>query len=436
MMLGAGTGRSCSGGERGGTGPHDQRGMQQVQYMAAHSGEPQPKSADAQPLSSTTASAGDQLLHDIQAVNEQLLIAGLREQQLAEQLGHQLAFTTAITTSLAEGLYVLDTAGRCTFVNPAAEQMLGWTSDELQGKNISLVIPIQAARGASSAATPAPLLDVLRFGTTQRNEDALFVHHDGSMFPTAYSAAPIITDGQVVGAVVAFRDMTEVRRLQRTREEYLALISHDLRTPLAAILGRAEILLRRLTRQGLVHEADSAKVVFESSLRMNDMIEDLLDRSRTDADMQAQHRSEIDLVVVVQQMIDQTITPDDRTRVTFDAVPTLPVVIEVAQIERVIVNLLANALKFSSREYPIVVQVYQDASDAIIAVTDQGIGIAPEDLPQLFEKHYRADSVEQIAGSGLGLYSSRLIVEAHGGRLWVESTVGMGSTFTVALPLF
>jgi signal transduction histidine kinase len=229
--------------------------------------------------------------------------------------------------------------------------------------------------------------------------------------------------------------MTEVRRLQRMREEYLALISHDLRTPLAAILGRAQILLRQLTRQGLVHEAESAKVVFESSVRMNDMIEDLLDRSRTDADMEAQDRSEIDLVVVVQQMIDQTITPDDRTRVTFDAVLTLPVVIEVAQIERVIVNLLANALKFSSREYPIVVQVYQDASDAIIAVTDQGIGIAPEDLPQLFEKHYRADSVEQIAGSGLGLYSSRLIVEAHGGRLWVESTVGMGSTFTVVLPL-
>jgi PAS domain S-box-containing protein len=403
--------------------------------MAAHSGEPQPKSADAQPPSSTTPSAGDQLLHDLQAVNQQLLIAGLREQQLAEQLGRQLAFTTAITTSLGEGLYVLDTAGRCTFANPAAEQMLGWTSDELQGKHISLVIPMQAARGASAAATPAALLDVLRLGTTQRDEDALFVHHDGGLFPTAYSAAPIITDGQVVGAVVAFRDMTEVRRLQRTRQEYLALISHDLRAPLTAILGRAEMLVRRLTQQGLEHEADSAKVVFESSQRMNHMIADLVERSRTDADMQAQHRSVIDLVAVVRQMIDQTITPDDRRRITFDAVPTLAVVVEAAQIKRVIVNLLTNALKFSAPEYPIVVQVYQEASDAMIAVTDQGIGIAPEDLPRLFEKHYRGQSVEQIAGSGLGLYSSRLIVEAHGGRVWVESSVGMGSTFTVALPL-
>ena len=81
------------------------------------------------------------------------------------------------------------------------------------------------------------------------------------------------------------------------------------------------------------------------------------------------------------------------------------------------------------------VQVFQQATDAIITVTDQGIGIAPEDLPHLFEKHYRAQTVGQIAGNGLGLYSSRLIVEAHGGRLWAESTVGMGSTFTVALPL-
>jgi PAS domain S-box-containing protein len=409
--------------------------------MPGHINAVQPYSADER-LPPATPHITETFLHEIQAVNAQLLIAGLREQTLAEQLGRQaeqlsrqLAFTTAITSSLVEGVYVVDTAGRCTFVNPAAEQMLGWTSAELHGQDVSAVIPIYAARGASRAAAPAPLMDVLRFGTTQRNADAVFGHRDGGRFPTAYSAAPILMDGQVVGAVITFRDMTNVRRLQRKRDEYLALIAHDLRAPLTAILGRAQLLVRWLTQHGLAREAASATIVVESSIRMNEMIDDVLDRSRTDAAMEAQNRSGIDLVALVRQMIEQTIAPDDHARVTLDAVPTLPVVVDVEQIERVIVNVLTNALKFSPRDTPIVVHVSQQATDAMIAVTDQGIGIAAEDIPQLFEKHYRTQTTEQIAGNGLGLYGSQLIVEAHGGRLWAESTVGVGSTFTLTLPL-
>jgi signal transduction histidine kinase len=276
---------------------------------------------------------------------------------------------------------------------------------------------------------------VLRLGTIQRDEDAVFVQQDGSLLASAYCAAPIITDGTVVGAVITFRDMTEVRRLQRLREEYLALISHDLRSPLSAILGRAQILMRRLTQHGLAQEAESASIVVECGFRMNAMIEDLLKRSHTDAPLDSQHRSVIDLVQVVRQLIDQTVAPEERARVTLDTVATLPMVVDAVQIARVIVNILTNALKFSPPDRPIVVEVTQRDADAIVTVTDQGIGIASEDLPHLFEKAYRAQTVGQIAGNGLGLYSSRLIVEAHGGRIWVESNVGMGSTFTVALPL-
>jgi PAS domain S-box-containing protein len=229
--------------------------MQKVHYMAVHSNATPPISADAPPLSPATPEAAAQAVHDIQAVNAQLLIAGLREQTLADQLRHQLAFTTAITTSLAEGVYVLDTAGRCTFVNPAAEHMLGWTSAELHGQEVSVLFPIPAKQSTSIDAVPNPLLDVLRFGTVHRDDDAVFVHRDGGLFPTAYAAAPNITDGQVVGAVITFRDMTDVRRLQRMREEYLALMSHDLRAPLTAILGarpapRAAADAARLSARG------------------------------------------------------------------------------------------------------------------------------------------------------------------------------------------
>jgi PAS domain S-box-containing protein len=391
--------------------------------MAQHKDNTGPKDLDSQTLD------------DIRAVNEQLLIASLREQELAEEVRRQLAFTTAVTTSLAEGVLVLDVAGQCTFVNSAAEHILGWTSDTLCGQHSSVVIPTHAVRGVSGATDPAPLHAVLSLGASERVEDAQFMHRDGHLLPTAYSAAPMIMEEAIVGAVITFRDLTEIRHLQRTREEYLALISHDLRAPLTVIYGRAQLLVRQLAQHGLGRETESAKILVESSRRLTQMLEALIDRSHTEAIMEARNRTTIDLVALVQHMIDFSILPDNRAQVIYEPVPRLAVVIEEEGIERVVVNLLTNALKFSPRGQPILVRVNQHGNDAIIVVVDQGIGIAPEDLSHLFEKHYRAQAVGQIAGSGLGLYGSRLIVEAHGGRLWAESVLGVGSTFTVALPL-
>jgi diguanylate cyclase (GGDEF)-like protein/PAS domain S-box-containing protein len=157
-----------------------------------------------------------QVMIDTRAINEQLLIAGLREQELAEQLQRQLAFTSAITKSLGEGLYALDRAGRFTMVNPAAERMLGWTEKELLGRSVHEVIHDQAAASARSWADDLPPLAVMRSGIASRDENAMATRRDGARFPTAYSAAPIVTDGQVVGAVVAFRDMTQVRQVALT----------------------------------------------------------------------------------------------------------------------------------------------------------------------------------------------------------------------------
>jgi len=134
-------------------------------------------------------------------------------------------------------------------------------------------------------------------------------------------------------------------------------------------------------------------------------------------------------------MIEQTVAPADSARVTLDATPTPPVVVEVAQVERVIVNLLTHALKFSPPERPIIIRVFRQMANVVMSVTDQGSGITPEDLPHLFEKRYRARSVGHIPGNGLGLYGSRLIVEAHSGQIWAESTLGAGSTFMITLPL-
>ena len=285
-------------------------------------------------------------------VSEQLLLAGLREQALADHLRRQLAFSSAITTSLAEGLYALDRAGRITFVNPAAAQMLGWREAELIGRDAHAAVPVQDVQGTTAPTRALPVVEVLRSGTTYWNDDAVCTRKDGTRFPVAYSAAPIVVDDQVVGAVVAFRDMTAVQRLQQQQEEYLALLSHDLRAPLGVILGHAHLLVGRLARQGLERDVASAEAIVDSGLHMKRMIQDLLDRTLLEAGHATLRQARVDLVELVRRSVDENVTPEARARIQVSAVAQPVVVADPGLIERVIGNLLTNALKYAPPATP------------------------------------------------------------------------------------
>ncbi len=167
---------------------------------------------------------------------------------------------------------------------------------------------------------------------------------------------------------------------------------------------------------------------------MERLLQDVLDRSRLRVGRAELHLASIDLTQLVTRSIDQNLLPGERARIEVEAVGPLAVVADPTRMERVIVNLLTNACKYSGPGDPVVVRVFRMGNDAVISVTDQGVGIDAEDLPRLFEKYFRATTAGTTAGVGLGLYGSRLIVEAHGGRIWAQSTVGTGSTFMVSIP--
>jgi PAS domain S-box-containing protein len=369
-------------------------------------------------------------------VSEQLLIAGLREHDLAGHLGRQLAFSRAITCSLAEGIFAVDGACQVTFINPAAELLLGWQGADLLGKNLEADALVQGNADTNLSEAALPVLEVLSGGATYRDIQAVFRRKDGTVFPVTYSIAPIVTGGQVVGAVVTFRDITERQRLQRLRNEYLQLISHDLRGPLAVISGHAQILQPRLAGLDLTREAQQVKVIVDSSARINRLIQDLLDRSLIEAGPDELHLVLVDLAQVLKRSVDQHIPPAERPRVEVDAGAPLLVVADPSQTERVIGNLLTNALKYSPPDTPVIVRGDQRDDEMVISVIDQGEGIAPDELSRLFQRFTRgrAGPKADVGGLGLGLYIARLIVEAHGGRMWAESALGNGSTFSFSLP--
>ncbi len=372
---------------------------------------------------------------EIRAINAHLLIAALREQEIAEQLRLQLAFSSAITTSLGEGVYAFDQAGRISYVNPAAEQMLGLLEADLLGKDMSALLQHQIVGKATPTFEPAPLLELMRTGVPYRHDHALLTHSNGHTYPVTYTIAPMVCDQVVVGAVVVVRDLSELRKLEALREEYLALLSHDLRTPLTAIMGFAQQLLRKLRRQGLEKEAANAQVIVKNARRMERMLRRIIERSALEADAASVQRAPLDLVHLVRQMVEQLPIQVDRERIQMEMIDELPVRGDETQLERVIVNLITNALQYSDSASRVVVQLSRVGQQARMSVRDQGPGIHPQELLHLFEKHYRASSAGSVKGTGLGLYSSQLIVSAHGGQIWVESELGIGSTFVVAFPL-
>jgi signal transduction histidine kinase len=241
------------------------------------------------------------------------------------------------------------------------------------------------------------------------------------------------------------RERSEVEVALRARNDVLATITHDLRTPLTSIMGFAQLLRRRLERGTEISPqdlADRLRRIEEQTYQMTRMIDDLLDVSLLDAGRALELRREpCDLVALAQKATSdvQRTTERHRLRVTATE-PEIIGILDGARIERVLQNLFSNAVKYSPDGGLIDVTVWQanevDGRWGVITVRDEGVGIPAADLPRLFERFFRATNVgDRIRGTGIGLAGAHQIVEQHGGRIGVTSEEGVGSTFTVRLPL-
>lgn len=232
------------------------------------------------------------------------------------------------------------------------------------------------------------------------------------------------------------KEIAERKRAEQFREEYVSLISHDLRNPLTVLKGHGDLLYRLLSRQGLDREASSAEAIGKSARRMQAMIQDLVESVRLESGRLELRREPVELRYLLADIAEGVGSTEDRARLRVECPEGIPAVpMDSERMERAIVNLVTNALKYSPPDSPVLVRVERREDEVAISVTDQGVGIPPEELPHLFERFYRAKTAGTAEGLGLGLYIARLIVEAHGGRVGAQSEVGKGSSFSLTLPL-
>jgi signal transduction histidine kinase len=248
--------------------------------------------------------------------------------------------------------------------------------------------------------------------------------------------------GAITGAVAVFQDISALRDLEQTQEEFLSSAAHDLTAPLTAIRGHAGLARLELARlpaaAATLRRLDQIEA---GTLRMARLIDELVDVTRLQMGAALELNLEpVDLVALVREVVAHQADLSAPQIGVQAELPELWAMVDAERIERVVSNLLSNAVKYSPHGEAIVVRVAgadrAPAPVAVIAVQDQGVGIPPDDLPHIFERFRRAENVVgRVHGTGIGLASVQQIVEQHGGTVQVESALGAGATFTVQLPL-
>jgi len=349
----------------------------------------------------------------------------------------------ATINAIADALIIYDPDGSIRHLNPAAERLFGY-GPEAREKPLAERLAHLDVR--TPDGQPFPLLQTMQRvvdGEAMHGVLAVLRRQDGEATWMSNSAAPIRTpDGQRVGAVGTATDVTALHALQQEREMFLHTISHDLRAPLTAILGYAQLLRETLGKgEGDTSAGPMCDAVCEGAQRMNRMIDALVDMARLEGGQLVPKASPLPLGSFVQQLSLrlqglQLMGALEAGRLTVAIPADLPSVLaDPDLLERILLNLVTNAMKYSPAASPVRLEARQREGEVEISVSDRGEGIAPGDQPRLFERFSRPQGARRSDSVGLGLYITRKLVEAHGGRIRVESAPGEGSTFFFTLPL-
>lgn len=370
---------------------------------------------------------------EIREANLHLALAGLNADEHAARYEHELRRRDALLGGLAEGIVVLDASGQPTFVNDAARVLANGT--DLMTDLEAMLERLRWLDGSFIHPHDLPTRRLLR-GERLVDQEYLLVDNGSVRSIVCNGHAIRDPSGEIELAMLTARDVTGLRELQHLRDEYLALISHDLRSPLTLILGHGRLLRRHLEAgSALTHDGlESVEEIVTAARRMNAMIGGLLESSQLESGAAHMDLQSVDLTQLVRAAVHRAGEPDERDRFSITVPDAMPVIVDPEQIERVLSNLLSNAVKYSPPGSRIRVNARYEGNDATVSVTDEGRGVAPEALTLLFQRYQRIAPIHGSEGHGLGLYISRLIVEAHGGRVSADSELGKGSTFTFRVP--
>ncbi|MDD5347652.1 MAG: ATP-binding protein, partial [Candidatus Omnitrophica bacterium] len=351
-------------------------------------------------------------------------------QDIEEKIRHlqfQNQQLRSVFESMVEGMILVDKEQMVLSVNSTVEKIFGVARQEAEGRlfleairnaDIAEVVNLVLARGEAVSRELSIVWPVKK--TFQIN------------------AAPIFETGAVAGCLLVVHDITEIRRLETIRSDFVANVSHELKTPLTSIKGFVETLA-----EGALEDKANARhflsIIQEHADRLNNLINDLLDLSYLESKEIVVAKEELSLKNLIDRVVSgfQSQARKKTVQVYNEVSDKVRVRADRAKLEQVLTNLVDNAIKFNKEKGSIRILSSQDAAGVRVAIEDTGLGIPAKDIPRIFERFYRVDKARsrELGGTGLGLSIVKHIVELHAGSVGVESTEGLGATFWFILPL-
>ena len=368
----------------------------------------------------------------------------------------------AILAAIGDGFYAVDADSNILTMNQTAGKLIGCSPSECIGKKCYEVFDVKNEKGENISIKDRPVQIVLATGkkvsttsttTTTTTTTYYYVRKDGTQFPVAITATPVILNNKIIGAIDIFRDITKDKEIDHAKSEFVSLASHQLRTPLTTISWYAEMVLKGDVGEIIPKQKKYLEEIYRGNKRMIELVNTLLDVSRLELGTFKMEPKPTDVVALAESVVDEQQPKIERKKLiitkSFDKnVPTFST--DPKFLHMVFQNLLANAVEYTPEGGKIEFGISLDKEKQIlITVSDTGYGIPKNQQDKIFTKLFRADNVREkdTDGTGLGLYIVKSIIEQSGGKIWFESSArtaegvqsggeeNKGSTFFVTLPL-
>ncbi len=363
------------------------------------------------------------------ALNEMATQLNIRIQTIVRQHSQ----LQAVFSSMVEGVITVDTEERILSVNESGAQLLNVDPEKIKGKSILLAVRNTHLQNfvKNSLACASPIEGEFSSRMSADGKEKYFYAHGTRLQDR---------QGHIAGALIVLNDVTKLRRLESIRRDFVANVSHELKTPITSIEGFAETLL-----DGALDDPEDARrfvaIISKQASRLHAIVEDLLALSRVEQEAKREEivLQELPVMEILQSAI-QSCSPraeQENMVISLDCAQTITARINPALLEQAVVNLLDNAVKYSGKGSAIRVKAEEQQGEVLIRICDNGAGIAQHDISRIFERFYRVDKARsaKLGGTGLGLSIVKHIVTAHHGHIAVESSPGKGSTFTIHIPV-
>jgi PAS domain S-box-containing protein len=375
----------------------------------------------------------------ISALNTEL---ETRVEERTASLERLSRYNELILNSAGEGIYGLDAEAKLTFINSAGARMLGYQVEELLslGKHfLHSVLKHSKSDGTAYERSNNPIRATLQYGKIQNISDDIYYRRDGTKFPVEYISTPIEEQGQIIGAVVIFKDITERQIIERMKDEFVSVVSHELRTPLTSICSALGLLSKNSLDSQPTKKQRMLEIAFENTNRLVRLINDILDIERINSGKVTMHFQICNAADLMTQAVDEMRAMAEKAEITLCVAPLdAQLWADPDRIVQTLTNLVSNAIKFSPSGSTVWLSAELKMTPHILfQVKDEGWGIPSDKLETIFDRFQQVDASNSRnqGGTGLGLAICRSIIQQHGGAIWAESTLEQGSTFYFTLPL-